>query len=120
MASTKKYSRDHFVLFLLSTNAFLAFLAVIFITLRISTSHGSDYIVQYRPSLGLDSYKAGSVVDLVGFIGFAIVIMAINAILSHRVYKIHRQLSIAVLSLGILLLVLTIIISNALLILRSA
>jgi hypothetical protein len=38
--------------------------------------------------------------------------------LSLRAYKIHRQLAIAVLSLGILLLLLTIIISNALLVLR--
>lgn len=119
MAATKKYFQDHFVLLLLSINAFLAALAVVFITLRISTSHGNDYIVQYRPSLGLDSYKPGSVLDLVGFIGFAIIVIAINSTLSYKVYKIHRQLSIVVLSLGILLLVLTIIISNALLLLRA-
>ena len=120
MASTKKYFHDHFVLLLLSINAFLAGLAVIFITLRISTSHGNDYIVQWRPSLGLDPYKAGSVLGLIGFIGFAIIVMVINSVLSYKAYKIHRQLAIAILALGILLLVLTIIISNALLLLRSA
>jgi hypothetical protein len=119
MVASKKYFHDHFVLLLLSINAFLAGLAVIFIALRISTSHGNDYIVQYRPSLGLDSYKSGSVLELVGFIGFALVVIVINSTLSYKVYKIHRQLAIVVLSLGILLLVLTIIISNALLLLRA-
>ena len=118
MASTKKYFHDHFVLLLLSVNAFLTAFAVIFITFRLSTSHGNDYIVEYRPSLGLDSYKPGSILDLIGFIGFAILAMIITFGLSYRVYKIHRQLSIAVLSSGILLLVLTVIISNALLLLR--
>jgi hypothetical protein len=118
MASTKKYFHDHFVLLLLSINAFLTAFAVLFITLRLSTSHGNDYIVEYRPSLGLDSYKAGSVLDLISFIGFAIIAMAVTLGLSYKVYKIHRQLSIAVLSLGVLLLVLTVIISNALLLLR--
>lgn len=118
MAVAKRYSRDHFVLLLLSINAFLAVLAVIFVTVRITTSHGNDFITQYRPSLGLDAYKAGSVTELIGFIGFAIIIMVFNFALSYRVYKIHRQLSVMILSLGILLLALTIIISNALLLLR--
>ncbi|HET8991740.1 MAG TPA: hypothetical protein VFN31_01760 [Candidatus Saccharimonadales bacterium] len=118
MASTKKYFHDHFVLLLLSINSFLAAFAVIFISLRLGTSHGTDYIVQYRPNLGLDSYKAGSIIQIISFILFAILVLVINLGLSYKVYKIHRQLSIAVLALGILLLVLTIIISNALLLLR--
>ncbi len=114
MASTKKYFHDHFVLLLLSVNAFLCAFAVIFIAIRLATSHSNDYIVQYRPKLGLDSHKAGSILQLISFIVFAILVLAVNSGLSYKVYKIHRQLSIAVLSLGILLLVLTIIISNAL------
>lgn len=118
MAATKKYFHDHFVLLLLSINAFLAVAGSIFILLRLSTTHGTSYIVQYRASLGIDAFKTGGVTDLMAFIVFALVVLAINTALSMRAYRIHRQLAITILSLGILLLLLAIIISNALLILR--
>ena len=115
MATPKKYFHDHFVLLLLSVNAFLAILDVVFILIKLSTRHGNDYIVQYRPSLGLSSNQAGSVIQIISFTVFASLVVAINILLSYRVYKIHRQLAITVLSLGILLLILTIIIANSLL-----
>jgi hypothetical protein len=118
MAATKKYFHDHFVLLLLSVNAFLAIAGSIFILLRLSTSHGTSYIVQYRASLGIDAFKTGSVADLIAFIAFALLALGIHTALSIRAYRIHRQLAITILSLGILLLLLTIIISNALLVLR--
>jgi hypothetical protein len=118
MAISKKYFHDHFVLLLLSINIFLAIAGSIFILVRLGTSHGNGYIVQYRPSLGIGAYQNGSVIGLLSFVAFAIMVLGIHTILSLRAYKIHRQLAIAILSLGILLLVLTIIISNALLVLR--
>ncbi len=118
MAATKKYFHDHLVLLLLSINAFLAIAGSIFILVRLNASHGTSYIVQYRPSLGADAFQTGNVLDLVSFIGFAAVILAIHAILSFRAYPIHRQLALTILSLGILLLVLVIIVGNALLTLR--
>lgn len=118
MATPKKYFHDHFVLLLLSVNGFLTIAAILFITIRLSTSHGNDFIVQYRPSLGINSYRTGSVLDLIGFIVFAALVMGLNSVLSYRIYKIHRQLAITILSLGVLLLILTIVISNALLLLR--
>jgi hypothetical protein len=118
MAIQKKYFHDHFVLLLLSINVFLTAAGIIFILVRLSTSHGNSYIVQYRPSLGINSYQTGSVLELISFTAFAALIMAINSVLSYRVYKIHRQLAVAILSLGLVLLLLTIIISNALLLLR--
>ena len=118
MASSKKYFHDHFVLLLLSINAFLAVAGSIFILLRLSTSHGTGYIVQYRASLGINAFKTGHLIDLLSFIAFALLVLLIHFLLSRRAYRIHRQLAITVLSLGILLLALTIIISNALLVLR--
>jgi hypothetical protein len=118
MATSKKYFHDHFVLLLLSVNAFLAVAGSIFILLRLSSSHGNGYIVQYRSSLGINAFKTGSVVDLLSFIAFAALVLATHTMLSLRAYQIHRQLAIAILSLGVLLLTLTIIISNALLVLR--
>lgn len=118
MASHKKYFHDHFVLLLLSVNAFLAVAGSILILLRLGTGHGTGYIVQYRASLGISAFKTGGVSDLLSFIAFALLILVIHLVLSMRSYQIHRQLAITVLSLGILLLTLTIIISNALLVLR--
>ncbi len=116
--SAKKYFRDHFVLLLLTINIFFACFTAVFVTLRIISTHGNSYVAQYRPSLGLDSYTVGGVMQLLAFIVFATLVTFINTVLSYKVYKINRQLSIVILSLGLLLLVLTIIISNALLVLR--
>ena len=118
MATSKKYFHDHFVLLLLSINVFLAFADSIFILVRLGTSHGTGYIVQYRPSLGIGAYQAGSVFELLSFVGFAIIVLVTHTTLSLRAYRIHRQLAIAILSLGVLLLLLTAIIGNALLVLR--
>lgn len=118
MSTPKKYFHDHFVLLLLSVNIFLAIADSIFILIRLGTSHGSGYIVQYRPSLGISAYQAGSVFELYSFVGFAVVVLVIHATLSFRAYNIHRQLAIAILCLGVLLLVLTAIVSNALLVLH--
>jgi hypothetical protein len=118
MAEQKKYFHDHLVLLLLSLNAFLAVAGSVLILLRLSASHGTNYIVQYRSSLGVGSFKTGSVVQLLSFIVFAGIALAAHTMLSLRAYKIHRQLAITILSLGILLLTLTVIISNALLALR--
>lgn len=118
MAVPKKYFHDHLVLLLLSINAFLAFAASLFVLLRLSTGHGNGYIVQYRPSLGINAFKTGSVTELLSFIGFALLVLVVHGVLSMRAYHIHRQLAVTILGLGVLLLVLTIIVSNALLVLR--
>ncbi|PIZ63105.1 hypothetical protein COY17_01305 [Candidatus Saccharibacteria bacterium CG_4_10_14_0_2_um_filter_52_9] len=118
MAVPKKYFHDHLVLLLLSINAFLAIAGSIFILVRLGTSHGTGYIVQYRASLGINAFETGSVTALLSFVAFAALVLATHTVLSMRAYRIHRQLAITILSLGILLLILTIIISNALLVLR--
>lgn len=118
MATPKKYFQDHLVLLLLSINAFLALATTAFVLARLSAGHGNGYIVQYRSSLGINAFKTGSVIDLLSFIIFGFLVLAIHTILSMRTYHVNRQLAIVILSLGILLLVLTIIISNALLVLH--
>lgn len=106
------------MLLLLSVNTFLALAASLLVLLRLSSGHGNAYIVQYRPSLGINAYKTGSVTELLAFIGFALLVLVIHTILSMRAYHIHRQLAVSILGLGILLLTLCIIVSNALLVLR--
>lgn len=118
MATPKKYFQDHLVLLLLSTNAFLAFSTVILVLVRLSAGHGSSYIVQYRASLGINAFKTGGISDIFGFILFAFLVLGIHTVLSMRTYPVNRHLSLVILSVGILLLLLTMIISNALLVLH--
>jgi hypothetical protein len=118
MAAPKKYFHDHQVMLLLSINGFLAIAGSIAMLLRLVTDKGNGYIVQYRSSLGINAFKTGKLIDLLSFIAFALLVLLIHTTLSMRAYKIHRQLAIVILSLGILLLALTIIISSALLSLR--
>jgi hypothetical protein len=118
MATPRKYFHDHVVLLLLSIEVFLALLTTVLVLLRLTSEHGNGYIIQYRSSLGINAFKTGSIAEILSFIVFAYAVLLIHISLSLRTYHIQRQLSIAILALGILLLVLTIIVSNALLVLR--
>lgn len=119
MLNSKKYIHDHVVLLLASINAFLAISGIIYIFIRLANSnHASGFIIQYRPNLGPVSFKTGNLEQIISFTVYAALILIINITLSYRSYKVHRQLSIMVLSLGVLLLTLNVIISNALLQLR--
>ena len=117
MLLPKKYVRDRAILLLLSVNAFLTLLTIILILFRIGDANGS-YIAQYRATLGVNVFKPGSIFDILSFGVFALLVFAINFVLSARTYRIHRQLSIVILSIGALLLIFAIIVSNALLLLR--
>ena len=118
MTIPKKYFHDHLVLLLLSTNIFLAIADTIFILVRLSTTHGNGFIVQYRPSLGINVYTPGNILGLLSFITFAWLVLIIHTILSLRIYSINRQMAMTILSLGVLLLVLSVLIANSLLLLR--
>jgi len=121
MTSVAKYFHDRLILLLLSVNIFMTFAISIFILAQLSTSHGNGYIVQCRDCSNLadiNRFTKGSVTELLAFIGFALLILVVNIMLSLRCYRIHRQLAVVILGLGVLLLVLTIIVSNSLLLLR--
>lgn len=118
MTIPKKYFHDHLVLLLLSTNVFMAIASTIFILVRLGTTHGNGFIVQYRPSLGINIYTPGNLIDILSFIAFAWMVLIVHVVLSLRVYNIHRQVTITVLSLGILLSILGVLIVNSLLLLR--
>jgi len=121
MATNKKYFHDHLVLLLLSITAFLAIAVSIFILVKLGTGHSNGYIVQCRDCSNpnaINRFTSGGVANLLAFIGFAALTLGTTTVLSMRAYRIHRQLAIAILALGVLLLILTVIISNALLMLR--
>lgn len=115
MGTAKKYFNDRIVLLLLSTNAFLTILSGILLLLKLDTSRGTGYIVEFRPNLGLERFKSGSVSELLSFVAFALLMLVMNTILSYKVYHVRRHFSIAILALTLLLLILTLIIIDALL-----
>lgn len=114
----KKYFHDRMVLLLLSLNTFLALLASILVLLRLDGGRTDGYIVQYRANLGLSAFKTGSASTLISFIIFAGLVLILHVVLSMKVYHVRRHFSVAVLAMGLLLLILAMIVSNALLVLR--
>ena len=119
MPIPKKFLHDKFILLLVTANAFLAFLCIVLVLLRIGGGQGSSgYIVQYRAGIGISAFKPGSVTELLSFMVFSVVVFVVNLALSIKVYELRRELTIVILSLGILLLLLATIVSNALLVVR--
>lgn len=114
----KNYLHDRLVLLLLTVNAFLAGLMSLLILLRLDSSKAESYIVQYRANLGVNSFKSGDGSTFITFIVFAIFVVVMHTLLSMRVYAQHRRYAIIVLSLGLLLLVMALFVSNALLVQR--
>lgn len=113
-----KYFHDRLVLLLVSVNAFLALATTVIILFRLDTSNSNGYFIQYRANLGLDAYTVGSFTALLSFILFALFVFAFHTFVSIRIYNLRRNLAITVLAFGTLLLGLTVIVSNALLVLR--
>jgi hypothetical protein len=111
----KKYYHDRIVLLLLSASLFLVLLEVVSVFIG-QGSGGKLHLIQYRPYLGrLSAYTySTSVLTYMSFIIFAGMVMVIHSIMSIKLYSIRRQYSLAILSMGVLLLVLSIIVSNAL------
>lgn len=114
----KKYFHDRIILLLISSTVFLAILNMVLVLLGISSGNRLN-LVQYRPNLGLSAYSyESSTLAYVGFIVFGFMVAVIHILLSIRVYVIKRQYALVVLGMGILLIILSIIVSNALLIRR--
>ena len=112
----KNYFHDRTVLILLAANTLLAIFVVLFILLRIDPSEGTTHIVQYRANLGIGRFKSGSIGEFRYFALFAAVQYVFGWLLSMRLYVHRRNLTLAILSLTTFLLILTAVVSNALLV----
>ena len=119
MPIPKKYLHDKLILLLVSINVFLACLCILLVLLRLGAGQGSEgYIVQFRANLGISAFKTGSVISILAFGVFAVLVVVTHVMLSVRTYSLRRELSLTLLGLSALLLLLTVIVSNALLVLR--
>lgn len=117
MIVPKKYLQDRMIVLMLSINGFIVVVNTLFVLLRLSGG-GSGYISEYRANLGLSAFKPGDAGDIMGFVVFAFMIFVLTLLLSIRVYHIRHQLARIVLAFGLILLVFSAIVSNALLELR--
>jgi hypothetical protein len=117
MEIPRKYIHDRVVLLLLLANAVLTVLTFITMALRLQSAHSEGYIVQYRGNLGLNAFKVGGLGAISSLMIFAVMVFVLHVVLSLRTYDVRRSLAVTILALGTLLLVLTLIISNSLLIL---
>ncbi len=106
------------MLLLISVNAFLTVLGSLLTFLRIDGGRNEGYIIQYRANLGISAFKTGSSSELLSFVMFMLIVLVLNIVMGYRVYQFHRQFSISILGLGMVLLLLSLIVSNALLVLR--
>ena len=118
MATPKRYIHDRLVLLLLSANVFFAILTSIFVLLKLDGSRADGYIVQFRPSLGLSGYIKGDTTGMISFIVFVLFIFVFHTVLSSRVYPVRRHFAIVILGMGLMLIIMSLVISNALLLLR--
>lgn len=118
MTIPKRYLHDRLVLLLLTVTLFLTVLNSIWILFKLDYGRSAGYIVQYRASLGISAFKTGDATDLVAFIGFSILVLVVHTLLSIKAYHIRREVSVVILSFGVLLLLLALIVGNALLRLR--
>ena len=117
MIIPKQYLHDRLILLLGSVNAFLLLALLLSVLLRVDSAHTS-FIVQYRANLPIDAFKSGASSELYSFALFGVLVFAFHVVLSLRAFLIHRQLAVAIMGLGTLLLGMALIVSNALLILR--
>lgn len=118
MATPKRYIHDRVVLLLLTANAFFTVLTSLLILLRLDSSRAEGYIIQYRPSLGLSGFEKGGAWSILSFAIFAIMVLVFHTIMSAKVYPIRRHFAVVILALALLLIILSLVISNALLLLR--
>lgn len=117
MHTSKNYFHDRLILLMLSTSTFLTLLNTILILFRLDSSRGS-YIVQYRANLSLSAFKAGDSSTFWAFVGFGFIVLAFQLLLSMKAFHFNRSFAVTISALGVLLLVLCLIVSNALLALR--
>jgi len=111
---SKKYFQDRSILFLNLVVILGAIINVIAVTLRINTSQ-SIAIIRYQVALGLAGFQRASVVQLYSFAIAALLMAAVAVLLSARLYKQRRSLSLLILWLTIIALVFNLIVSGAIL-----
>jgi hypothetical protein len=98
----------------MTVNIFLAFVCMATVLFRLGDTDGL-YIKEYRPSLGIDAARPGSLADLLAFPIFAVAITILMTFFSYRLYAVRKQFAWTLLGMSTLLLILCLPISYYLL-----
>lgn len=118
MTIPNKYFHNRSILLLLIINSALVLVGSVLILFRLDSGTATNYIIEYRANYGIGEYKRGFALDVAGFVLFLLINFAICVFLSLRTFLIRRNVAIIVLAICALTNLLTIIVSNALMILR--
>lgn len=111
---SKKYFQDRAILFLNLIIFLGALINIVATILRINTSQ-SVAIIRYQTSLGLAGFQRADVLQLYSFSVAALLIAALAILVSAKVYKRRRSLSLLVLTLAIVALFFNLLVSGAIL-----
>jgi hypothetical protein len=114
MEAPKKYLHDRAVLLLLTLAAILLVIGVSLVLMRFDPSRNPTTTIAYRPSVTGTQYQSGKPLDIYLMAVFMIFTTAAALLLSVRTYEIRRFLSVFILASTIFLLIVSIIVSNAL------
>ena len=114
----KNYFHDRLILLLLSVNAFLAVFVTALSLIRLKNGNTDSFVGQYHSNLGLSAFEPGSASTFIGFVIFALLVFGLHWVLSMRTYHRRREYSVVVLWMGLFLLLLLLIVSNALSVLQ--
>ena len=118
MTIPSKYFHNRSILLLLIINSVLVLVGTVLILFRLDSGTATNYIIEYRANYGIGEYKRGFALDVAGFVLFLLINFAICVFLSLRTFSIRKNISIVVLAICALTNLLTIIVSNALMVLR--
>jgi len=115
MTIPKHFFHDKTVLVLLSINSVLALFAVLYIVLRVDPAEATTRIVQYRSNLGIGAFKSGSTSEIQLIALYVVFQYIFSWILAIRLYVHRRQMSLVILALTTFILLLTPVVTDALL-----
>lgn len=118
MTIPSKYFHNRSILLLLIINIILVIIGAMFILFRLDSGTSTNYIIEYRANYGIGEYKRGYAIDVIGFAIFLAINLTISIILSIRTFLLRHNVAIAILAICTLTNLLTIIVSNALMVLR--
>lgn len=114
MEIPKRFLHDRVVLLLLALISLLLVIGVSLVLLRFDPSKNPTTIAQYRQNLSGSSYISGKPIDIYSMAIFMFVAAVAGLVLATKAYSVRRYVSIFTLSSTLLLLILSIIVSNSL------
>lgn len=114
MDISKKFLHDRAVLALITVLAALLVIGVSLVLLRFDVSKNPTTIVAYRPNVSGSAYQSGKPLDIYILALFMLVTSIAAVFIAAKTYAVRRDISVFILASAGFLLVLSIIVSNAL------